>query len=166
MNKVSPAVFFLYGLAGVGKSYVGEVLAKHFGYDIYHADQDLLPEMRLAVKEQRVFTDEMRDKFFKLVAENINRRINSGVSLVVTQAAYKKRHRDYLLQQVPGMKFIHVAAPDETIISRLKERGDPVTPEYAQTIRLNFEPPQSSAATIFNVGTDLELVEQFKSICR
>jgi gluconokinase len=163
MNKKQPVVFFLFGLAGAGKSYVGDLIAKHFNLEVYHADADLLPEMREAIKQKQAFTDRMRDRYFEVVAKKINERIKTGDSLVVTQAAYKKRHRDYLAQQVQDIKFIYIKSPDELIFSRLLKRGDHVTADYAQVLRVNFEAPEDSAATILNVGSDSDLIEQFKS---
>ena len=64
-------VLFFFGLAGAGKTYVGQVAGEHLGWPVYEADTDLLEEMHTAIREKTLFTDEMRAKYFAVVKDNI-----------------------------------------------------------------------------------------------
>jgi adenylylsulfate kinase-like enzyme len=57
-----PPYVFLYGVAGVGKSFCAELLARRLGYKSYDLDQHVTPAMQAAAREGRSFTDEMRDQ--------------------------------------------------------------------------------------------------------
>jgi len=58
----APATLFFFGLAGSGKSFVGDLIGELANWHVYHADDDLTDEMRLALDEQRAFTNPMRDR--------------------------------------------------------------------------------------------------------
>ncbi len=165
--NVPPVVYF-YGLAGAGKNFAGDILARLTGRAVYHADEDMTDEMRLAIAEKRSFTPEMRDRYFVIVAKRINelRHVHGNAGLVATQATYKAKHRDYLLEKVPGIDMVLVTAEDENIIERLRRRGDDVTSQYASIIKKNFEPPPAGAKTIVNNEDEAEIIRQFEKLYR
>ena len=107
----APPTLFLFGLAGSGKSFVGNLIGAHAGWHVYHADDDLTDEMRQALAEHRPFTGPMRDRFFAIVVERIRALQREHPRLVVTQAVYKRQHRDYLLAQKLPADRIYVGAP-------------------------------------------------------
>ncbi len=149
-NSSDTDIILLYGLAGAGKSYVGDLLGTEFGYYVYHADIDSTPEMKLAISEQQPFTMEMRDRFFEIVAEKILLLRKNHKKLVITQATYKKRHRDYLKTKIPGLKCVCIEADDNTIVTRLSSRGDLISPEYAKVLRQSFEAPDKDDFIFIN----------------
>ncbi|HSB94870.1 MAG TPA: hypothetical protein VLC91_00365, partial [Spongiibacteraceae bacterium] len=65
----APATLFLFGLAGGGKSYVGNLIGRLAGWRVYDADDDLTDEMKQALAEHRPFTPPMRDRFFEIVID-------------------------------------------------------------------------------------------------
>lgn len=160
----APAVIYFFGLAGGGKTYVADVLARLSGRHAYHADKDLTPEMRQAVVERRTFTPEMRDRYFEIVVTRILELRRSFGPLLVTQATYKKIHRERIASQVPDLEFVQIVAPDELIVERLQRRGDFVTPGYAATIRANFEPPPEDSKTLINDEDEQKIVNEIKRI--
>jgi gluconokinase len=158
--SVAPSVLFLFGLAGSGKTFVGELLGRLSGRYVYEADQDLTPAMTGAIATGAPFTDAMRDEFFLIVATRINELRRAHRNLIVTQATYKQRHRDLIKAQVEHAAFIHITALDSIVIERLISRGDNITPEYATVMRANFEAPSSDCPTISNNGTAEEIIRQ------
>jgi len=65
------SLIILFGLPGTGKTYVGKIFEKYFDYHFYDGDNDLTEEMKEAIKVQRVFTDKMRDAYFKILISKI-----------------------------------------------------------------------------------------------
>lgn len=164
MNDLSavPPVWFLFGLSGSGKSYVGDVIARHTGWDIYHADEDITPAMKLALAESRPFTVAMRDEYFQLLAQKIRARQRPGKPLLVTQGAYKQYSRDFLQNQVPGLQFVWVDAPDALVVERLQHRQDGISTRSAVALRGDFEPP-SGGLCIVNDKDQEHILSQFRA---
>ncbi len=161
---VIPSVVYFYGLAGAGKNYVGDIFGSLTGWDVYHADVDLTPDMLQAIEEGRVFTEQMRDRFYAIVADHIKEIRKKNDHIVVTQATYKQRHRDCLMSGIAGMDMVCVTADDARIIDRLQKRGDFITPDYAARMRRDFDPPAAGAKTIENNAGESEIVAQLMRI--
>jgi gluconate kinase len=156
----APSVLYFYGLAGAGKSYVAELVGRLAGWRVYDADSDLTPELRQALAEQRHFTLEMLDRFFVVVSARITQLARTHGWLAVSQATYRRRHREYLISHVRDMDMICVTAQDATILKRLRRRGGDVTPDYAALMKLGFELPPVGAKVLENDGGDAQIVSQ------
>jgi gluconokinase len=156
----APSTLFLFGLAGSGKSWVGNLIGELAGWHIYHADDDLTDEMKLALAERRPFTGPMRDRFFVLVVDRILQLRQRHARLVVTQAVYKQQHRDYLLAHIPDMELICVGADDATILHRINRRSDGITVASAAALRADFEPPAAGCKVIVNDSDAAAVVQQ------
>ena len=161
LPKAPPALYF-YGLTGSGKSYVGDLLGKA-GWRVYHADSDLTPEMKEAIQKKQLFTPEMRNEFYQVVANRIIELLAHGSRLVITQATYKREHRALLQRRIPSMALICVTASPARIAERLKSRGDLITQEYAAQIAKNFEPPLPGELVLANSGGDTEILRQLEA---
>jgi gluconate kinase len=158
--RAAPPTLFLFGLAGSGKSYVGNLIAERAGWQVYHADDDLTDEMKLALAEHRPFTGPMRDRFFALIVDKIRQLQQRHARLVVTQAVYKQQHRDYLLAHIPDMELVCVGADDATIIQRINRRSDGITVASAAALRADFEEPASGCRIIVNNSDAAAIVRQ------
>jgi gluconate kinase len=156
----APSTLFLFGLAGSGKSYVGNLIGERAGWHVYHADDDLTDEMKLALAEHRPFTGPMRDRFFELVVDRILHLQQQHARLVVTQAVYKQQHREYLLAHIPGIELICVGADDATILHRINRRSDGITVASAAALRADFEAPDAGCRTIVNNSDAAAVVQQ------
>lgn len=156
-------LIYLFGLPAAGKNYVGEVLAAEFGYTFYDGDLDLTPEMRDAVRDQRPFTDAMRDRFYSLLVSRIAELRCDHDDLAFCQATFKERHRRQIAEAFPDTVFVLVTADDEVRAARLS-RGNPVTIEYARQIAAFFEPPGHAHFVITNNGGRGEVVRQLANL--
>jgi gluconokinase len=156
----APSVLFLFGLSGSGKSYVGDVIGELTGRYTYHADVDITRDMKLALKESRPFTESMRDEYFPVVVEKILSLRQRYGFLIVTQGAYKQRHRDYLEENISDMEMIYISTSDQLISQRLSARSKGISYASAISIKSDFESPTASIKVITNDGGKVEVINQ------
>ena len=160
----APPVLFFFGLAGAGKTHVGRLASRLSGRFFYDADDDLSAEMRLALTEQRPFTEAMRDEFFPRVAQEILSLQRQHVGLVVTQGVYKQRHRDYLRTRVPGMEMLCVSCSPAVLRQRLALRQQGISSSSAAALLADFEAPAPGMRIIDNDADDAGIVQQLNRL--
>jgi gluconate kinase len=153
-------LIYLFGLPAAGKNYVGQALAEEFGYTFYDGDRDLTPEMRAAVREERSFTEAMRDRFYTALVERIAALRRERANLAFGQATFKERHRRLIAEAFPDVVFVLVEADEDVRLARLARGGNPVTVAYARRITAFFEPPQHPHYVIRNNGDRRDVVRQ------
>jgi len=156
-----PKLVFLFGLAGAGKNFCADAIAEALGYEVYDLDKELTPRMKAAIAAKRPFTDDMRDEFFAVVNRTMGELKAKHPWLIVTQGAYKIRHRDHILREHPDVTFVWIDAPKHIIMERLTSRGDSVSPEYASTIAKNFEPVPDGYRLLNDAIDKQTIVERF-----
>lgn len=161
---MEPLVLFLFGKSGSGKSFVGEILKEALGWHVYHADEDLTEEMKAALDEKKPFTNDMRDRYFSIIVEKILMMKKNHRSIVVTQGAYKNRHRSYLSSKIPDLELIHVQSEEALILERLSNRQGGISRASAAALRNDFEEPGGNVKVIINNGSKSELAKQLSSI--
>jgi len=157
-------LIYLFGLPAAGKNYVGRVLAETFGYTFYDGDLDLTPEMRDAVREERPFTDEMRDRFYAALATRIAELRAEHADLAFCQATFKERHRALIADAFPEVVFVLVEADEPVRMARLAEGNNPVTVEYARRIAGFFEPPRHPHFIITNNNDRRDVERQLAAL--
>jgi gluconate kinase len=121
-------------------------------------------EMLEAIKAGRSFTPAERSAYFELISSRVLQLTHSHTAVIVTQATYKEEHRKLLKQRIPGIGILHIAAPDDLIVARLLQRGDSISPAYAQKIRLNFEAPGSEYPVVHNDLGEERVIAQIMAI--
>ena len=156
-----PSLLFLFGLAGAGKTFCGNLISARLGYHCYDLDADCTPAMRAAITEGQPFTDAMRDEFFTIVNDRIKKLKETYPKVLVMQAAYKERHRAFVASEHPGLALVWVDAPDELITRRLQARGDTVSEQYATKIRANFQPPSEGPRLVNDVADPEQVLARF-----
>jgi len=161
-------VWFLFGLSGSGKSYVGDIIGRANGWPVYHADDDITASMRKALAASQPFTDAMRDEYFLLLADRIRARQAQSAPdqpVIVTQGAYKRRSRQFLQKQVPGLAMIWVDAPDNLITRRLNLRSGGISTASAAALKRDFESPAPDSLKIVNDLGEAHVLAQFE-VCQ
>jgi gluconokinase len=165
MSDNLPPYIFLFGVAGVGKTYSGEAVSERLGLVSYDLDQDMTPAMRAAIAQGEPFTDEIRDEFFDVVCQRISELKAKHPQCVFMQGAYRQKHRDCVTRNHPDVVFVLVDAPEDLILQRLHGRGNKVSREYAATLRASFEsPPPGTPFLLNDTCTREELIERFTGI--
>lgn len=145
------SLIILFGHPGTGKTYVGKIFEKYLNYFFYEGDNDLTEEMKSAIKIQRVFTDGMRDVFFKKLIDQIKSLLMKHKKLVIAQTFIKEKYRTDLLKKIPETKFILIETDKIIREKRLELRKDyPLDMEYARKMVVNFEMPKIRHLVIHN----------------
>jgi gluconokinase len=162
------ALVIVAGVAGSGKTTVGEVLAAWLGWTF--ADSDSMhPEANIAKMSRGVpLTDQDRMPWLRAIADWMDHRIANGERAVLACSALKRRYRDELLAGRPAvrMAFIHV---DELVAEcRLKARhghffdADLLASQFA-----DLEPPGADEPSVVTVparGRPDEIAEQIITV--
>ena len=132
----------LFGQIGSGKSHVGALLSREFGFHYHDADQDLPDEIAKAIRRHEPLTDTMRDLFADRIIARIDLLSTLYPNFVVAQALFKDRQRRRLLAAFPWLRLVWVRSTPELIATRLQERtGHLASAYYASVVNPAFEPP-------------------------
>jgi gluconate kinase len=102
----------------------------------------------------------MRDAYFLQLLEHIKGRQQSDLPLIVTQGAYKQKHRDFLRKHLPQLTFVWVDAPLDLIIQRLEQRGQGIRAASAAALFKDFEPPRDNSFRLVNDGDKTRILQQ------
>jgi gluconokinase len=155
-------LIILYGLSGSGKNFVGEILAKQFGYHFWDADSILPVEMRECIKKKLSFTQAMRDNFTSLIIQHVTELQKQHANLVITQAFYKEKNRQQLLTAFPTAKLTQIEAEPAIIAARLGNNDRSIAVDYAEKIKVNFENTQLPHEVIINNSDKNAVITQLK----
>lgn len=156
---------FLFGLAGVGKNYVGEVISKHLQYKFVDADIWLTQGMLQAIKNKQLFTQDMLDNFIDIIIDNTQKLMQENPQgLIIAQALYRQKNRIKIQNTFPQANMIQVSAEHDIIIKRLASRGDHVPPDYAQLISKYFEPPLNNIILDNNLSGKSHIIQQINQL--
>ncbi len=139
-----------FGLAGAGKNYVGQLMSRNTHLHFWDADEALTDEMRVCIEQKRSFTQDMLDRYFNIVIENIKRLTKKHGDLIVTQAFYRNKNRQLILTTFPDTLFIQVQVQTNILMARLRKRNNHVTEAYAKQIIAEFEEPNHLYSRIDN----------------
>ncbi len=113
-------VIVVMGVSGSGKSTVGALLAERLGVAYADAD-DFHPPANIAkMSAGHPLDDTDRAPWLDAIAGWIAGRGDRGG--VVTCSALRRRYRDRLRADTPGLFFVHLDGPPELIASRLAAR--------------------------------------------
>lgn len=163
-------VYFLFGKAGAGKSYIGNFMQSHFSAIHFDADKLLTPEMKDFIAHDKQFTQAMVNVYMTKIKEKINffyTNITDNSAVVITQAAYRNINRLDILKAFPEIIFILIHAESEVCLTRIRVRNHGVTVPYAKAMEPYFELPEPgfNYITIDNNGATQEaLFERIKAI--
>jgi carbohydrate kinase (thermoresistant glucokinase family) len=106
------------GVAGCGKSTVGQALARELGVDFLDGD-DLHPPANVQKMAAGVpLTDGDRGPWLADVA----RWLGSRERGVIACSALKRAYRDAIRAVVPDAVFVHLSVPLEELVSRVRRR--------------------------------------------
>jgi gluconokinase len=109
------------GVAGVGKSTVGQLLASELRCEFLDADTLHSPANIQKMTQGIPLTDTDRAPWLAAVHARIVESFQRGQSLVVACSALKQRYRDTLADGVPVL-WVYLKGSEEVIRARLEER--------------------------------------------
>lgn len=109
------------GVAGCGKSSLGEALARAEGLrliegDTFHGDNNI-DKMRRGI----ALTDADREGWLARLGDELARHRESGV--VLTCSALRRTYRDRLRAASPGLRFVFLDIDRDTALQRVQARA-------------------------------------------
>lgn len=134
-------LIILFGLAGSGKTFVGQKLSDYSNFYFWDADEVITEAMKQCIHEKRSFTQEIRDEYFKIVIERIQLLYIQHKNIIVSQAFYKNKNREKILSEFPDCIFIQITSNFPILLDRLRKRNNSINAEYAKVISAHYEPP-------------------------
>lgn len=117
-------VIILMGVSGVGKSTVGQLLARDLNWPFYEGD-DFHPRSNVVKMAQGiVLTDDDRWPWLDELRKLIDGLVASGQNAVVACSALREAYRQHLRRNDTGVVFVYLKGDYQLIGSRLAERAD------------------------------------------
>lgn len=159
-------IVVLFGLAGVGKNFVGQLLAQETQSHFWDADEAITDEMQHCIDNKISLSQEIRDRYFDAVMARAAALQSKHRHVIIAQAFYRNKNRQDFIDRFSDIVFVHVEASLETIMQRLKARNNMIDGEYANRLSVNFEKPEHLFVAILNEASQDKdvLLEQLRSM--
>jgi gluconokinase len=149
-----PPVVIVMGVAGSGKSFVGEALAERLGWRFIEGDALHPPENVARMASGQPLTDENRWGWLDAIGTVIAKAVAEGDRVVATCSALKRTYRDRLRGWREDILFLHVDVDKETARLRVGSRKGHFMP--ASLVDSQFaalEPPAPDERALTLDGT-------------
>ncbi|WP_292570319.1 gluconokinase [Mesorhizobium sp.] len=123
MNDIrsAPAIVVM-GVAGCGKTAVGEALAKALSAVFIEGDRLHPPENVARMARGEPLTDALREGWLDAIGERIAASVADGQRAVAACSALKRSYRDRLRRFCPGIVFLYLKIDRETAWRRVAAR--------------------------------------------
>jgi gluconokinase len=152
-------VIILMGVAGVGKTTVGQHLAVGLGWRFLDADAFHSPESVAKMASGTPLTDEDRAPWLERLRALIQEALEAGPPLVLACSALRQAYRERLVVDPARVKLVYLRGSRELIARRLAERrGHFMPPDLLASQYLTLEVPEDALAV--EVEGTLEAVVQ------
>src|SRR6266576_1520590 len=114
-------VIIIFGVAGAGKTTIGELLAQELHWKFYDAD-DFHPPVNIEKMERgEPLTDEDRQPWLESLRETIKRSLAANENAVLACSALKRKYRERLRVNT-DVKFVFLRGSRARIAEQLKHR--------------------------------------------
>jgi gluconokinase len=130
------------GVAGTGKSTVGELVAADLGVDLIEGDS-FHPQSNIdKMSSGQPLTDEDRAPWLRRLAGLVAAEHEQGHSSVLACSALRRRYRDILRGELPGgsMFFVHLHADFAVLEARMQTREHFMPPSLLRSQFDTLEP--------------------------
>ena len=142
-------LYILFGLPGSGKTYIGKIFEKYYGYHFYEGDLDIPMDMKQNLLQEQSITDNMRNSFFTKLINSTHQLQATHTNLVIAQTFIKEKYRQQLLTEMPYAKFVLVRVDNSVRKQRLLHRHDyPL--KYLMNMETYFDKPEIQHTVITN----------------
>jgi carbohydrate kinase (thermoresistant glucokinase family) len=118
----SPCVVIVMGVSGCGKSTIAAMLAGRMRWEFEEGDALHPPANVAKMAAGQPLDDADRAPWLDAVAAYIDHWLENGRSGVITCSALKRRYRDVLIGDRPGVRIAYLKGSRELIANRLAAR--------------------------------------------
>ena len=156
-------IIIIFGVAGAGKTVIGQLLAQELGWKFYDADDfhsaGNIEKMRRGIP----LTDEDRQPWLESLRELIKRCLAAGENAVLACSALKESYRRYLSISA-DVKLVYLRGEYELIAAQLRQRrGHFMNPALLETQFADLEEPRPGEALVIELGrSPAELVQEIR----
>jgi gluconokinase len=152
-------VVILMGVAGSGKTTVGEVLAQRLGWRFYDGDDFHSARNRDKMRRGEPLTEEDREPWLEALRELITRCEREGENAVLACSALKRAYREELTGGSREVRLVYLKGPRDLIARRLAARhGHFFDPALLQSQFDALEEP-SDALAVDVAGTPEQITD-------
>jgi gluconokinase len=153
-------VLILMGVAGSGKSTIGELIARRLGWKFYEGDDFHPKKNRAKMRRGEPLTDEDRRPWLAALAGLIFGWVREREDAVLTCSALKESYRKELGAGMDSVRLVYLAGSKDLIAQRLgARRGHFFNPALLQSQLDALEEPHG-AITIDIAGTPDQIAEK------
>ena len=117
-------VIILMGVAGSGKSSVGEALARRLGWPFRDADDFHSARNREKMRCGIPLDDNDRRPWLDAIRASIVQSLSAGENAIYACSALKQAYRELLAADAEKVKFVYLKGPPGLITERLAKRQD------------------------------------------
>jgi gluconokinase len=152
-------VIVIFGVTGVGKTTIGQLLAAKLGWTFYDADEFHSPANIEKLRRSIPLTDADRGPWLESLRALIRNCITAQQNAVLACSALKEAYRQHL-KTSDEVKFVYLKADFSVIDERLRtRRGHFANPGLLRSQFNILEPPQGDAIEVEGDQRPEEIVE-------
>ena len=141
-------VVVISGVAGVGKTTIGQLLAHELSWNFYDGDDFHPPDNIDKMHNGIPLTDEDRQPWLARLRELIDSCLGAQQNAILTCSALKKKYRDYL-RVSDDVKLVFLHGDFSLVAQRLTARtGHFFEPELLRSQFADLEEPQPSEGVV------------------
>ena len=138
-------VIVLMGVAGSGKTTIGQKLAADLGWTFHDADEFHPPENIAKMSAGIPLTDRDRAPWLAAIRAHIDACLARGQGAVVTCSALKAAYRAVLVADPATVKLVHLTGDFALLAARIGGRqGHFMKPEMLASQLADLEPPRDA----------------------
>jgi gluconokinase len=156
-----PAIIVVMGVAGAGKTTVGQLVSQQIGWTFVEADDYHSPANRAKLSAGIPLTDEDRSGWLRTLNDLLREATTAGTPVVLACSALAARYRTALVGGLQGVLFVYLRVTPETARNRAAARRHFFHPALVASQFQTLEEP-NDALVIDGSRPALEIVAEIR----